>query len=1732
MAITIREYLGDEKIAQLENMGFLPSLITDMAKRQYAADKQAKRNELSDAGLDGKLVQGIMRGDINEKEAKNAQKFEDFGSKKHGWGLGAAKTLTGIANTLERAGDFINPFYDGKHDENGNYIYQNSIEQALRPKIKNAEKLRDDYEKATGETAWGSRLAEIGTEMVGDPINFIGGAGLLSKGSKLAQFGKKTLFFAGTGAASGGVMALGEGKNDEETLKNIGYGAAGGFVLGHAIDQGIQGISKLIAKRQASKMANEADAIDSAQNSEFLGGERAEINTAEITARKDEPLLHAERSQRDYATKSSPAQIMTAKEFATKEMGLDEGTATNVLKEAMQGKEKSEFIDADSYNDIVKFKNFEVQREYAKAYGEKIQTAQTSINNAREQSAIRYADTQKAINEYVKQGMSASATRELINAKFKPSADEINYTRAYNDGVDVDARLTGQGIFYALEKDIAAQAYTPEIYATRLKQRVFSDESVQAFTQAYANKDIDIAKEYVNKKVADAYESRVQREVADEIKAKNEVEDVGLAIRDGEAIDKPEIYEGNNIMDFSSKIDDNFLRENATELEPSGNLFDFLAKTKNNPSRDKILNHFADKAGEGDSRLLEHRMAYLNYIMPTIKEPLIKIFRSDGRISNIKPFVFTDANSKTKNVNFLSIVTDKDGNIDFITAYALKDKSQLRSEIKKGIKVEVRRGLARTFDPHSRIQVPNATKNIIPQKGNLINEEAKNSTLPNGVSSIGDNASRAGGRQRSDEEILRQSGRNTADASEEKWTAKSDRQMEQRPAFKGDGKSDAAAASKQMVEKQGRDDEKVGDSFSHFTIDDVINKKLNFINKNNLGKKGWLDDLNLVIKKYGLKDKETKNKFMSVMIRDKFKYNREFHHSELKDVMPRISPLNPKYPEISNNAYKELNEIIKNKTIPATKEQNLRFFEEDANGVSEDALHLHAGTKPAVATGAKEINAKTINANSHIASGLVGGTLNSIDEDGSFNPEKFAAGFIAGLAGSKAVAIAARKMTPQLYNKILGVANKMPQMAKDNPKLLGKLYANGKGVSLNSFAGEKAITANVGKLDQAKAMLEKGADEVEIWQKTGWFKDKDGAWKFEIGDNKARLNPDFQSGGKLGELLDHEELFKAYPELKDVMVVKIGGETPDGAALSVKDAAQREKRGIYNVAFNNKKSTIIRKDLKTIDEIIKFEKGEADYVVNGERKNGYGALHIQKHLDTQNNGWVTKQEYLDMGQMLRKSTMQEADDKRIYTYFNDEGIRFRLVIGVGKNKERVISFYSNRKPLKAGLSYNSQNYDGNLPLNDDIIAQNGTKGYYRPSKNEIGLSDLGDKSALMHEVQHAIQEIEGFARGGNTNKIESSLWFKSGELAYKLKKLAPPPEFYVLEKKRSSLSSKLMLEADKIIEQNPLMEDNIIENTFNKKNFDKLKLRNTKELKEFKDVLTKYHETDNALGDMVKNHPIFKERKNITDQIDALTKKDSYEEYKKLHGEVEARNVQNRLNLDGKTHPHETFDVNPNETIVSKEDGISYSRRIEEIKSEHPNVEKELDESIATINKESFNDSNFKDGLIGKFDTKEITTQQLGKSINLSNKQLTILKNDIKNADFKVINESKIYFDKIGKDGDKKRFFVDIAEDGNLRVDAYAKSQIDNIPVKQSALEELAGTGDAARLKNMSFEVKAAYHNELDPIKKEAILKTAELNKLKKAAQSGDKVAVAKFEEFKAKNLDKDGNIKDGLRLC
>lgn len=111
-----------------------------------------------------------------------------------------------------------------------------------------------------------------------------------------------------------------------------------------------------------------------------------------------------------------------------------------------------------------------------------------------------------------------------------------------------------------------------------------------------------------------------------------------------------------------------------------------------------------------------------------------------------------------------------------------------------------------------------------------------------------------------------------------------------------------------------------------------------------------------------------------------------------------------------------------------------------------------------------------------------------------------------------------------------------------------KNAADGAVVRKKSFAGERASTADKMKLATAKEMLENGADSETVRRETGWFKGYDGKWRFEIDDFDSSLieNPklerheddgDVYFTGKISDIFNHKELFKAYPELKDINIV-------------------------------------------------------------------------------------------------------------------------------------------------------------------------------------------------------------------------------------------------------------------------------------------------------------------------------------------------------------------------------------------------------------------------------------------------------------------------------------------------------------------------------------------------------------------------------------------------------------------
>lgn len=105
-----------------------------------------------------------------------------------------------------------------------------------------------------------------------------------------------------------------------------------------------------------------------------------------------------------------------------------------------------------------------------------------------------------------------------------------------------------------------------------------------------------------------------------------------------------------------------------------------------------------------------------------------------------------------------------------------------------------------------------------------------------------------------------------------------------------------------------------------------------------------------------------------------------------------------------------------------------------------------------------------------------------------------------------------------------------------------------------SFAGRNAQGADLMALATAKERIAAGWGAESVRKDTGWSRGADGKWRFEISDdqarlavkgdtaqavlNNARLNAveDGRSGVVASDVLDHPQLFAAYPELASVPI--------------------------------------------------------------------------------------------------------------------------------------------------------------------------------------------------------------------------------------------------------------------------------------------------------------------------------------------------------------------------------------------------------------------------------------------------------------------------------------------------------------------------------------------------------------------------------------------------------------------
>ena len=88
-----------------------------------------------------------------------------------------------------------------------------------------------------------------------------------------------------------------------------------------------------------------------------------------------------------------------------------------------------------------------------------------------------------------------------------------------------------------------------------------------------------------------------------------------------------------------------------------------------------------------------------------------------------------------------------------------------------------------------------------------------------------------------------------------------------------------------------------------------------------------------------------------------------------------------------------------------------------------------------------------------------------------------------------------------------------------------------------SFAGRSSATADRSALQQAETLALQGVDNETIRQQTGWYKGMDGQWRYEIDDSQMEISDEIINYMSLGELMQHEKLFAAYPDLADIDVV-------------------------------------------------------------------------------------------------------------------------------------------------------------------------------------------------------------------------------------------------------------------------------------------------------------------------------------------------------------------------------------------------------------------------------------------------------------------------------------------------------------------------------------------------------------------------------------------------------------------
>lgn len=286
--------------------------------------------------------------------------------------------------------------------------------------------------------------------------------------------------------------------------------------------------------------------------------------------------------------------------------------------------------------------------------------------------------------------------------------------------------------------------------------------------------------------------------------------------------------------------------------------------------------------------------------------------------------------------------------------------------------------------------------------------------------------------------------------------------------------------------------------------------------------------------------------------------------------------------------------------------------------------------------------------------------------------------------------------------------------------------------SFNQAVGHLSMTMNLVALDKAKEMAEDGLDARTIFKETGWYKGVDNLWRYEIPDNLDRIDasmfPSDKEPVELWKIYDNPELYEAYPFLADLPVY----------------AENLDKKGAAGYAAG---------DYIVLNSTLLADNNVEKVIINGKE-------YTRRIVDSEHQDYFP---FRDAdGNVLGEGN---ASIEYAINYGFEGGPKFNKKEAISKIQnsiERTSHMIDTSKPSGSNKVFDKfiaeqRKYLDNLYKALEFIETVNISDKNISIERDLQEAHKALAGTLIHEIQHIIQEYEGFAKGGNPDAVNKQI---------------------------------------------------------------------------------------------------------------------------------------------------------------------------------------------------------------------------------------------------------------------------------------------------------------------------------------------------------------------------------------